>query len=667
MSEISPPIQDFAKTELLHQQKLSLDVESVSIGEVIPRSEVKEIGLYNGFFEWMNERMHKFALLGQKLGLRNDSAEAQRYMSPRSKLPENTATSIEMERPDFLRAAQLELNQKVMTEIAQLPDGADMEREEKINHLMEEMKNLDSISRQYLGNAREVKVKFKDLGEVSSEIVKIESPVEGSKKKRLVIYGGGYGTDKRGIAPAIQAIASLGRDVVGVTFPDSYNGTVTDRFADAVADSPGMEAHAAYFKAVVAKIKEENPDREIELIGNSTFAIAIADMCQDQKFVEENDIAAAVGVGAAGATEMTRMQQKLQYIGEVWELRKRRHGLTQYANVIGIRERAKDADQDRIRSRVWDQVMARTNVRLDTYDKARVKDGGHFYFVTGGKDDVTKDYQRFTKDIGQRIIVHNPEGKHQDANSDAMNLFRRLFDAEQKNESASPAYRQVFALLRDNGILEKTDKEVSGEPIVWNAAKVQRLADDLELGERTFVVVPGEEPGSETLKTQIKTVFAHITVVTPEGKFKLRQFVQEGTMEADLKGDPIPDTEKLGSVNPKVAKSSVSGKLNVKNGETPDECLRSEIEQELGLTSDQYEVKSKPEHNHSINTGRAYPGLLTETDSYEYSDIELHPDAYKPEYIEITKPIYDAEQNIYHLKKNIFKWEKVSDAEAVVT
>lgn len=221
--------------------------------------------------------------------------------------------------------------------------------------------------------------------------------------------------------------------------------------------------------------------------------------------------------------------------------------------------------------------------------------------------------------------------------------------------------RLLRLLLKTQGILAVVETEESGKPIVWDEAKITRLADDFAKGERSFSMVPADKGrGGETLKTNLKTIFAHITVKNDKDEeLKLRQFVQEGVAEADESGEMIPGTELYREVERKSAKSSLSGKLRVNEDESPIDGLHREMKQELKLDPDKYDIIGTPNEEHSLQYGRGFPGLLTETDSTQYQ-IVMHPDAYKEDgYVEDTNPILNKKTGKYALKRNIFRWEKV--------
>jgi hypothetical protein len=94
-------------------------------------------------------------------------------------------------------------------------------------------------------------------------------------------------------------------------------------------------------------------------------------------------------------------------------------------------------------SKVWAEVRKRTCQRQKSYDTARVADGGHIFFVTGGKDKTTRDFERFNEETvkqneksgsGQWAVIYNSEGRHQDTNTLADIIVPKIIEAKDRLE-----------------------------------------------------------------------------------------------------------------------------------------------------------------------------------------------------------------------------------------
>lgn len=288
---------------------------------------------------------------------------------------------------------------------------------------------LEKIVKQSLENQREMVIDSPDLGRVGCRSVEILAkkkeniPVE--DQEPLVIYIGGWGTDLESIIPMLLELPLNGRDVIGLSMPDSLAGILSDKFLEKAKASPSLEAHADFYKELVREIRKNNPGRKIELMGQSTGSLVVADMLNDNSFSDEVDRATLIA--SAGAVDMPKIVQQVHYIFEGVGMLARKRSLM-YSYVSGMSDRSgletdeeEIKKQDELRSKVWDEVKARTPVTQKSYDTMRVKEGGKILVVTGGKDQTTKDYERFNeatvKNSDQLEILHNPEGKHQDTNT----------------------------------------------------------------------------------------------------------------------------------------------------------------------------------------------------------------------------------------------------------
>jgi hypothetical protein len=322
-------------------------------------------------------------------------------------------------------------------------NGLEVEKEEKmagaeILDYLKKAEDLANVVKQSLENQRDVVLESPEFGKVGCRVAEIMATSKNKEIKPeddepLIFYIGGYSTDIESIIPMLLELPLSGRDVIGAGYPDSQAGTVSQKFLDKVKESDSLEAHAKFYKEVVREFRKKYPGRKIELMGQSTGALIVADMLSDISFSDEVDRATIIG--SAGSTEMSKSRQRREFVKEGSAMPKDRW--LSYSSVWGMNDRTGlDNDpvtmkmQKDLRGKVSSEVTSRTNRSQRSYDSMRVKPGGKILIVTGGKDNVTKDYERFNEKtiVGhdQWELLHVPEGRHQDTNTYADIITKKI-------------------------------------------------------------------------------------------------------------------------------------------------------------------------------------------------------------------------------------------------
>lgn len=234
----------------------------------------------------------------------------------------------------------------------------------------------------------------------------------------------------------------------------------------------------------------------------------------------------------------------------------------------------------------------------------------------------------------------------------------------ENGEFESVNKRQIESLLKIFGIWGKTKKEKDGSLLTWSPLLTSKLETDAMNGERKFAIAKKEPPEgeqSETLESRIQTCLMDIFFVTEDGrKFKLEQYLSKRTSflgynRETREFEPLDYTEELTHPVKKSSSSSVSGKINMKNGESPLDALQKEIKQELGLNPSEYIVEGEPKAETVVGESPGFPGLQTRNTFYRYN-VTLKKSGYRPNYREESQPIQDLQNKVQETKVHTFLW-----------
>ena len=414
-----------------------------------------EQGLYNDALAWAVKKSNSIVDKFVGLGLVDvEDAAGFKIMSNEGEITDSAVVAnteeVKIDRPDQLRNRHHRIYKEIIENLGEAPeDGAEKMADPQVLKLLEESRYLDQIADQTVRNQKDITVEFAGIGTVGCRAVEVISPVETEEEfndRPLAIYIGGYGTEGASIMPMLYELPLNGLDVVGLGYPDSQSGILTEKFAQQVEQSGSLQAHAEMYKAVVKAYVEKYPGKPIQLWGQSTGALVIADMLSDPEF--SGEISEAVLIGSAGAMEMSPVKQAVEYVAEVGALAGRIDRAPMYNYVVGLKDKPNSKEEieakkqhDVLMNRVWGEVRARTCKRQSSYDTAKVAEGGKIFFVTGGKDKTTRDFERFNQESvreneksgsNQWVVLHNKDGRHQDTNTMADILVPKILEAKKK-------------------------------------------------------------------------------------------------------------------------------------------------------------------------------------------------------------------------------------------
>lgn len=395
-----------------------VDIES----KPVQLTRTPELGIYNDQLDWVNTTIKRTFFSRGNTGKNKLREWNSLLMAP---LPHDRTS--EIEKPDLTRARELiELNK-----IKSLQEDtiADVDRALSITRKLEDLEN---IGVQLIRNQHTVTVKFAGIPEMRSRNSEVIAPRSQGRDKPLAIHVGGYGNDPRGEGPAVQEIALNGQDVIGLGYPDSQTGIVNQEFADQVAGSPVLDAHAEYFKAVVRKIIEQYPGRKVELWGQSTGALVWATALNDPEFSEL--IQGVTFVHPAGSAEVP--DQSFQFAAESLTLLGRPNRMLLYNYDVALKDRTGlptnphiVEENIKLRTEIWSEVKKRTRKDYSNlYTSAQVSTPNNKIYVIGQNDHVTRAYDASEKlSRSGMVLIDDGSGKHQDINTMADILIENIF------------------------------------------------------------------------------------------------------------------------------------------------------------------------------------------------------------------------------------------------
>lgn len=223
---------------------------------------------------------------------------------------------------------------------------------------------------------------------------------ETTKDKPPIFVVGGIANDLESIGNFVTEIAVNGREVIAVAYPDSYNGSVTPEFAQAVVSAEHYEPHAAFFKAAIDH--HFLPDGERELWGYSTGAPIVAEILNDPK--QQETTSRAVFVCPASTTTQSEGAVKRGVMSDIAFI-KEKGTLPNLTLTTGLKEGDEEKPHRQSRKTSFEGLLSHVARSDDAWSTAKVKEGGEIVFVSCENDKVTRSW-----DNNDRFGEH-PQGR----------------------------------------------------------------------------------------------------------------------------------------------------------------------------------------------------------------------------------------------------------------
>ena len=295
-----------------------------------------------------------------------------------------------MERSRLTRTNRAEL----LTRLQSTPTS-DREGRRKI---FEEARSWDTLANDFLRQG-EVRVSFADLGDQVARFNVLEPPpgrepplpADGSPARELppIVLIPGISNDLDCISTMAESLAFRGRRVISIAYPESFMGTVTDKFADTVTAKKDFSTHAQFFQAAVDALTADSPD--IELWGLSTGGPIVAEMLSDP--IAREKVSNAVLVSPIGCVDQTPTAMKLGIVRETLGMLKRFGSILPRGVWSSGRKTNEDSHQLELRNKIMEAHNDAIRQTTPCWQTMAVREGGNITMISGGQDEITKSYQ----------------------------------------------------------------------------------------------------------------------------------------------------------------------------------------------------------------------------------------------------------------------------------
>ncbi len=189
-----------------------------------------------------------------------------------------------------------------------------------------------------------------------------------------------------------------GRRVIYAGYPESFLGTTTEAFAEAVEHSQDYKIHARFFKEVIKNLLGNS---EISLWGYSAGAAIAAQMLNDHTFSDQVENAVLLSQGSQVDQSIWGLRKGVGK--EIIRLLRHPHELLNISEVVDqkynpFEDPNEVRRQRKLRKRISASLTDKTIKRMDIWQYMRVKNGGRIQIVNGRNDQIVKS-SRMTDEL----------------------------------------------------------------------------------------------------------------------------------------------------------------------------------------------------------------------------------------------------------------------------
>ena len=326
-------------------------------------------------------------------------------------------------RPLFARAKRAELYKDIK---AVPKDNKDLRRK-----IIEEAHLRDAIVEKYL-NQGEISIILPGLGEQKSRYIDVLPPealkTEETESKAPIVLIPGISNDIECVGGIVQEVAMLGRRIVVIGYPESFQGKTTKEFAAAVEKDDGYGPHVNFYKNAINQLM--GIDGKIELWGYSTGAPIVENILNDPRFQEKTDN--AVLLCPASSVDQSAMSINLGVVHDLGFVRQLKllPRLSWTSGSVFKREK----DQKTLRKKIFKSLLKKLGTAYDYWKSAKVREGGSIVIVSGGNDHVTKSDKikdQFLQNP-QAKLVDLQNGYHATPGVDAGSVIPYILETQKK-------------------------------------------------------------------------------------------------------------------------------------------------------------------------------------------------------------------------------------------
>lgn len=252
---------------------------------------------------------------------------------------------------------------------------------------VEQGKAWDELTQQYL-NQGEITVDIPGLGVQSARYTRLDPPEsrktpESDGKPRILLIPG-ISNDLDSVGGLLLQIPFQGRPADCVAFPESFMGSVTPEYAEAVEKANDFGPHVEFYKSVIDNLYPNGED--VELWGFSNGAAIVEQILHDTKF--QARVPNAVLISPAASADMSSRQLIFGTIKEMARYVPKLGKISQYSLTQG-RKTPEPEGQRELKKRIFGNLMGKVRTNFELWKDSRVKDGGKIIVVSGERDNMT--------------------------------------------------------------------------------------------------------------------------------------------------------------------------------------------------------------------------------------------------------------------------------------
>lgn len=290
---------------------------------------------------------------------------------------------------------------------------------------------IDEVDRQFLFQGT-LKVNMPGLGtqEARYTIIDINPEVRDKQGPPIFVVPAISG-DLTGVQPLMREAALFGKKLISVGYPDSYMGKVTSAFVKKAEESKDFEPHTTFFKMAIDHFMRESG--EFEIWGYSTGGGLIADILRDPKYQKRARNAVLFAPG--GSTKQTLLEFVTKSVPNELNAIKKEMPNIQDVGVALWKRAPIDKGQGRLRNKAFLALLKKKVLREFPYwNDVKVKEGGKVIVVTGGRDLMTRAFERNSKFLEnpQFVVLNDPDGHHVTPLFEAEYTIRKVLEVENK-------------------------------------------------------------------------------------------------------------------------------------------------------------------------------------------------------------------------------------------
>lgn len=269
--------------------------------------------------------------------------------------------------------------------------------------IFENAHDQDAIFLQALTTG-EVKVSVGDTGEQVGGSMRLLPPERKKSENALPVYLiPGISCNPYAVQVLARELATRGREVVVIGYPEGFDGKVTQKFYEAVKNDPGFGPHAIFFEGALRKLMGKYGHTSIDLYGISTGAPIVGTLLAQEEWQKvtrnavllspasvTNQTMVELATGA-GVDSISMFLKPKEFVNVIWD--------------DGNKEIGQDLE---LRNKIFSELVTRIRARSPYWENMKVRREGNIFIVSGDKDLITKSRRIFSHET-KEFFSKNPQ------------------------------------------------------------------------------------------------------------------------------------------------------------------------------------------------------------------------------------------------------------------